>query len=152
MIKWTYLGPCQATTTELLCKNNQRPKPLTSFAKNSIIDVWQNSTHVSNKCVWVNNQDTKKCQLNSFRRLSCHLWKYTDYCTTSTLLHKKPIFNPLNANPTKCQTHSNNPSAFADELFECVWPFCGIGAWRVKKPRSTKGINDLRNFSVSLPT
>ena len=21
---------------------------------------------------------------------------------------------------------------FADELFECVWPFCGIGAWRVK--------------------
>ena len=18
----------------------------------------------------------------------------------------------------------------ADELFECVWPFCGIGAWR----------------------
>ena len=59
MIKWTYLGPCQATTTELLCENNQRPKPLTSFAKNSIIDVWQNSKHVSNKCVWVNNQDTK---------------------------------------------------------------------------------------------
>ena len=21
---------------------------------------------------------------------------------------------------------------FADELFECVWPFCGIGAERVK--------------------
>ena len=21
---------------------------------------------------------------------------------------------------------------FADELFECFWPFCGIGAWRVK--------------------
>ena len=20
---------------------------------------------------------------------------------------------------------------FADELFECVWPFCGIGAYRV---------------------
>ena len=19
-----------------------------------------------------------------------------------------------------------------NELFECVWPFCGIGAWRVK--------------------
>ena len=51
MIKWTYLGPCQATTTELLCENNQRPKPLTSFAKNSIIDVSQNSKHVSNKCV-----------------------------------------------------------------------------------------------------
>ena len=21
---------------------------------------------------------------------------------------------------------------FADELFECVWPFCDIGAWRIK--------------------
>ena len=21
---------------------------------------------------------------------------------------------------------------FADELFDYVWPFCGIGAWRVK--------------------
>ena len=24
------------------------------------------------------------------------------------------------------QTHSKNLSAVADELFECVWPFCGI--------------------------
>ena len=28
--------------------------------------------------------------------------------------------NPLSANPTKRQ--------FADELFECVWPFCEFGA------------------------
>ena len=26
------------------------------------------------------------------------------------------------------QTHSNNSSAFVDELFECVWLFCGVGA------------------------
>ena len=26
------------------------------------------------------------------------------------------------------QTHSNNSSVVADEMFECVWPFCGIGA------------------------
>ena len=26
------------------------------------------------------------------------------------------------------QTHSNNLSAVVDESFECVWPFCGIGA------------------------
>ena len=26
------------------------------------------------------------------------------------------------------QTHPNNSPAVADELFECVWPFCGIGA------------------------
>ena len=30
------------------------------------------------------------------------------------------------------QTHSNNSLAVADELFECVWPFCGIGALRDK--------------------
>ena len=29
------------------------------------------------------------------------------------------------------QTHLNNSSATADELFKCVWPFCGVGTWRV---------------------
>ena len=28
----------------------------------------------------------------------------------------------------KRQTHSNNSSAKADELFECVRSFCGVGA------------------------
>ena len=27
--------------------------------------------------------------------------------------------------PQNGQTHSNNLSAVADELFECFWPFCG---------------------------
>ena len=31
-------------------------------------------------------------------------------------------------NPQNGQTLSNNSSAVADELFECVWPFCGVGA------------------------
>ena len=22
--------------------------------------------------------------------------------------------------------------AVTDELFDCVWPFCGVGSWRVK--------------------
>ena len=35
--------------------------------------------------------------------------------------------NPLSANPTNGQTHSNNLSA-ADELFESVWSFCDVGA------------------------
>ena len=30
--------------------------------------------------------------------------------------------------PENGQTHSNNSSAFANELFECVWLFCGVGA------------------------
>ena len=35
------------------------------------------------------------------------------------------------------QTHSNNSSAVAGELFECVWPFCGIGALRVNSDYSS---------------
>ena len=30
--------------------------------------------------------------------------------------------------PQSGQTQSNNSGAFADELFECVWPLCGVGA------------------------
>ena len=29
--------------------------------------------------------------------------------------------------PQNGQTHSNNLSEKANELFECVWPFCGVG-------------------------
>lgn len=35
--------------------------------------------------------------------------------------------------PQNGQTYPNNPSAFADELFECAWPICGAGAWRSKE-------------------
>ena len=34
---------------------------------------------------------------------------------------------PLTPIPQNDQTHSNNFSPTADQLFECVWPFCGIG-------------------------
>ena len=34
--------------------------------------------------------------------------------------------------PQNDQTHSNNSLAKADELFECVLPFCGVDAERVK--------------------
>ena len=30
--------------------------------------------------------------------------------------------------PQNDPTHSNNLLATADELFECVWPLCGVGA------------------------
>ena len=37
--------------------------------------------------------------------------------------------NPLSANPANwSHTHSSNLSAVANELFECVWPFCRDGA------------------------
>ena len=47
---------------------------------------------------------------------------------------KNSFFNPLSANPTKWSTHSNNLLPTAGELFECVWPLYGVGAWRVKMP------------------
>ena len=34
--------------------------------------------------------------------------------------------------PQNDQTHSYNLSAKAGELFECIWPFCGVGAQRVQ--------------------
>ena len=33
-------------------------------------------------------------------------------------------FNPLSAISTEW---SNTLKQFADELFECIWPFCGVG-------------------------
>ena len=29
--------------------------------------------------------------------------------------------------PQNDQTHSNNSSATVEELFECIWPFLGVG-------------------------
>ena len=46
--------------------------------------------------------------------------------------------NPLSANPTKWSNTLNQfadeytLNTLADELFECVWPICEIGSWRVK--------------------
>ena len=37
------------------------------------------------------------------------------------------VVNPLSANPTKW-SNTLNLSADVDELFEYVWPFCGVGA------------------------
>ena len=48
--------------------------------------------------------------------------------TKSIITHEEwrlTLYAPI---PQNGQTHSNDKSAFADELFECVWPFCGIGA------------------------
>ena len=43
------------------------------------------------------------------------------------------VFNPLSANPAKWSNtlKQYNSSATADELFECVWTFCGVCAERV---------------------
>ena len=46
-------------------------------------------------------------------------------------LRYQTTLNLLSA-PQNGQTYSNNSLATAGELFECVWPFCGVGSKRVK--------------------
>ena len=41
------------------------------------------------------------------------------------------VVESFSETPQNDQTDSNNPSAFADELFECVSPFCWVGTYRV---------------------
>ena len=61
-------------------------------------------------------------------------WIFTKHCHQAKYLHKvnnrntrtKFKIKPLNVNPTKW---SNIRKQFIDdELFECVWQFCGVGA------------------------
>ena len=70
-------------------------------------------------------------------------------CSKFFLLLKPPEspFNPLSTNPKNGQTHS----AFANELFECVWPFCRVGAYRVNLQLTTLFKKRLRHrfFSVN---
>ena len=57
-----------------------------------------------------------------------YLWIWTDtfqMIKFNAFVGNVPILCLLNTpkNSQNSQTHSNN-SAFADELFECVWTFC----------------------------
>ena len=47
---------------------------------------------------------------------------------TLNLYKKFPILTLWASTPQNDQTHSDNSSAFADELFEYVWRFSGDGA------------------------
>ena len=47
---------------------------------------------------------------------------------TEGFLKTPNSFYPLSANPTKWSNTLKIVKAIADELFECVWQFCGIGA------------------------
>ena len=59
-----------------------------------------------------------KCRYNAFN-LSCDL--------------KRPHDELFKRQYQKMVKHTQTiPGQIADELFECVWPFCGIGAYRVK--------------------
>ena len=49
-----------------------------------------------------------------------HLWMFS----ISWILRKENIL--------KVTAVNQQPTTTADELFECVWPFCRVGAWSVK--------------------
>ena len=51
------------------------------------------------------------------------------------------------------QTHLNDSLATADELFECVWPFCGVGTKTVGNLDTTTPLVEiLINLSINLKT
>ena len=54
------------------------------------------------------------------------------FYTQGLKLNEFLIINPQ-PQPNKMAKHSDNSSAVADKLFECVWPFCEVGAKRIKK-------------------
>ena len=58
---------------------------------------------------------------------------------------KTAEINPLSTNPTKW---SNTLKQFADELCECIWQFCKIGAEKVKPGFKKKSRIDKENVST----
>ena len=54
----------------------------------------------------------------------------TFYVFTCAAVIKKELFFCLSMKrqPPEMVKHLKMFSAIADELFECVWPFCGVGA------------------------
>ena len=44
--------------------------------------------------------------------------------------------------------HSNNLSAVADELCECVWPFCVVGPYMANNKRCTVSRNFLKFLTL----
>ena len=76
-----------------------------------------------------------KCNIEKWLKKTCgvHTARFLEYVwpffnIMQERVNSKNIFiNPLSASPIKW-SHSNNLLAAADELFECVCPFCGVGA------------------------
>ena len=81
----------------------------------NIIDIAKNSNNYKNKTListivpYRDNLNVKVAGL-----INCYL------CEPQQYYHFK--------NPTNGQRLSNNSSATADKLLECVWPFCRVGA------------------------
>ena len=89
--------------------------------------------HVSKKLFVYGHSFTWQCKKSLFRPLilyniliSFRLINIGKKLGGLINIGKKQV-KPLSANPTKW-SNTLKSSALADELFECVWPFCGVGA------------------------
>ena len=89
--------------------------------------------HVSNKLFVYGHSFTWQCKKSLFRPLilyniliSFRLINIGKKLGGLINIGKKQV-KPLSANPTKW-SNTLKSAALADELFECVWPFCGVGA------------------------
>ena len=70
-------------------------------------------------------QNRKRCLVNNENAKSVKLFPQLNYLLLFFTSSECCVINPLSANPTKW---SNTLKQFTDELFECVWPLCEIGA------------------------
>ena len=67
-----------------------------------------------------------------FEPLTLNLWNFRFWKLYHYHIWSILNLNPLSINPTKWSNTLNNSSAAADELFECVWTFCRVGATKKK--------------------
>ena len=95
------------------------------------------SKMVASKILWAPKKD-KPCISNTTILDKVLGWFFSHKEIDSTSFNKK-IFQLFKCQPNKMVKHTQTiRRQFADEFFECVWPFCGICAERV-------------NISSSLP-
>ena len=77
--------------------------------------------------------------------------------TNVIVVNRLTLFTLSAPTPHNGQTNSNNLSATAGKLFECIWPFFGVGAERVNEwsltqkhyPLSWKYFPELQMFNWS---
>ena len=141
-LRKAYLKPCQTSEIKLFAKIVNGFHPLTIFAKSSIFDVWESSEYAS---PWDTGRyvtcQTSTSPLIFFTNRVCwnaliissiykqFSWKYitkaNENLNNVKICYKKVVFWwMINSKPFQRQ----HRIVFANELFECVWPICGVGA------------------------
>ena len=86
--------------------------------------------------IWQGSEYAFGCSGNQISSTIKKYDQYTAYKKNDILMQGRWLIyivyllnslNPFSANPIKW-SNLTSLSAVADELFECVWPFCGVGS------------------------